>query len=209
MTSLHTPTGDKKYITDAERDRFLAAARRAPRRTRALCVILAYTGCRLSEVLALHARDIDVEARAVTFRSLKKRRDDVFRSVPMPKDAIELLDLVFGLRERQGGARRNELLFTTRYAPRAGGPAEERPIARQTAWRAVKKVLAEAGISGAAATPRGFRHGVGFTAVGRGVALNIVKKWLGHAALSTTAIYADAVGEEERSIADRMWRRES
>ena len=207
MTSLHTPAGDKKYITDAERDRFLAAAQRAPRQTRALCVILAYAGCRLSEALALRVRDVDVEARAVTFRSLKKRRDDVFRTVPLPRDTVELLDLVFGLRERQ--ARRNELLFVTRYAPRAGRPAEERPINRSTAWRAVKKVLAEAGVSGAAATPRGFRHGVGVTAVGRGVALNLVRKWLGHAALSTTAIYADAVGEEERSIADRMWRRES
>jgi hypothetical protein len=28
---------------------------------------------------------------------------------------------------------------------------------------------------------------------------------LGHAQLTTTAIYADAVGEEEQSIAARMW----
>jgi hypothetical protein len=30
-------------------------------------------------------------------------------------------------------------------------------------------------------------------------------KWLGHAQLTTTAIYANAVGEEEQSIAARMW----
>ena len=36
-TSLHTHAGDKKYITDAERDRFLAAAQRAP-------VVLAHSG---------------------------------------------------------------------------------------------------------------------------------------------------------------------
>ena len=29
--------------------------------------------------------------------------------------------------------------------------------------------------------------------------------WLGHAQLTTTAIYANAVGEEEQSIAARMW----
>ena len=34
---------------------------------------------------------------------------------------------------------------------------------------------------------------------------SLVQKWLGHAQLSTTAIYADAVGEEEHSIASRMW----
>ena len=33
---------------------------------------------------------------------------------------------------------------------------------------------------------------------------NLVQRWLGHAQLSTTAIYADAVGEEERHIAARL-----
>ena len=41
--------------------------------------------------------------------------------------------------------------------------------------------------------------------VSRGIALNMVQKWLGHAQLTTTAIYANAVGEEEQSIAARMW----
>lgn len=38
-----------------------------------------------------------------------------------------------------------------------------------------------------------------------GVQLNMLKKWMGHADMATTAIYADAIGEEERSIASRMW----
>ena len=46
---------------------------------------------------------------------------------------------------------------------------------------------------------------VGVQAVSRGIALNMVQKWLGHAQLTTTAIYANAVGEEEQSIAARMW----
>ena len=49
------------------------------------------------------------------------------------------------------------------------------------------------------------RHGFGVAAVTAGVPLNLVQKWLGHAQLSTTAIYADAVGEEEHAIAVRMW----
>ena len=39
----------------------------------------------------------------------------------------------------------------------------------------------------------------------KGIPLNLVQRWLGHAQLSTTAIYADAVGEEERHIAARLW----
>ena len=36
-------------------------------------------------------------------------------------------------------------------------------------------------------------------------ALNMVQKWLGHSQLTTTAFYANAVGEEEQNIASRMW----
>ena len=35
--------------------------------------------------------------------------------------------------------------------------------------------------------------------------LNLVQKWLGHAQLTTTAIYANAIGAEEKTIAQRMW----
>ena len=41
--------------------------------------------------------------------------------------------------------------------------------------------------------------------VSAGIPLNLVQKWLGHAQLTTTAIYADAVGAEEKDIARRMW----
>ena len=51
----------------------------------------------------------------------------------------------------------------------------------------------------------GLRHGFGVAAVSAGIPLNLVQKWLGHAQLTTTAIYANAVGEEEQSIAARMW----
>jgi integrase len=38
-------------------------------------------------------------------------------------------------------------------------------------------------------------------AVTAGSPLNLVQKWLGHAQVSTTAVYADAVGAEEKDIA--------
>ena len=67
-------------------------------------------------------------------------------------------------------------------------------------------MLAAAGIAGTHASPKGLRHALGVNAVGQGIPLNMVQRWMGHAQLSTTAIYAEAVGEEERSIAARMWR---
>jgi integrase/recombinase XerD len=64
----------------------------------------------------------------------------------------------------------------------------------------------EAGLSGVKASPKGLRHGFGVAAVSAGIPLNLVQKWLGHAQLSTTAIYADTVGAEEKDIAQRMWK---
>lgn len=57
--------------------------------------------------------------------------------------------------------------------------------------------------------PKACGHGFGVTAVSKGIALNLVQKWLGHSQLTTTAIYANAVGEEEQSIASKMWTQRS
>ena len=68
------------------------------------------------------------------------------------------------------------------------------------------EVITAAGIpDGPHACPKGLRHGFGVQAVSKGVSLNMVQKWLGHAQLTTTAIYANAVVEEEQTIAARMW----
>ncbi len=60
-------------------------------------------------------------------------------------------------------------------------------------------------VEGPKASPEGLRHGFGVAAVQAGIPLNMVQKWLGHAQLPTTAIYADAMEEEEQAIAERMW----
>ena len=79
--------------------------------------------------------------------------------------------------------------------------------ARNTAWRHVGAVMRGAGISGPHATPKGLRHGFGVKAVTSGVPLHTLQQLLGDAHLSTTAIYADAQGPEQRQLVARMWRR--
>jgi hypothetical protein len=51
---------------------------------RTLCMTLAYVGCRLSEALAVTADRVDLAAGVLVFKSLKKRRSGIFRSVPVP-----------------------------------------------------------------------------------------------------------------------------
>jgi integrase len=187
---LHTAEGARKYVTAGERKAFLAQAERADREVRTLCMTLAFAGCRLSEALALTADRVDLVAGVLVIESLKKRRSGIFRAVPVPPFLLEALDLVHGIRESQRRRGRGARLW---------------PWSRMTGWRAVHGVMAAAGLAGAHASPKGLRHGFGVAAVSAGIPLNLVQKWLGHAQLTTTAIYADAVGAEEKDIARRMW----
>ena len=74
-----------------------------------------------------------------------------------------------------------------------------------TGWRAVHAVMQAARLDGPHASPKSLRHGFGVAAVSAGIPLDLVQKWLGRAQLTTTAIYANAVGAEEKTIAQRMW----
>lgn len=88
----------------------------------------------------------------------------------------------------------------------AGRALAERlwPWPRTTAWRHVKAVMA-AEIGALPACPRGLRHGFGVFAVRSGVPLDLVQRSLGHADITTTVIYTNVLGPEEREIAARMW----
>jgi integrase/recombinase XerD len=189
---LYTPDGARKYVAAGERDTFLREAERADRQIRTLCMTLAYAGCRLTEALMLTADRVDLAAGVLVFETLKKRQGGIFRAVPVPPALLDALDMVHGIRELQGrrGKGRGVRLW---------------PWSRMTGWRAVHAVMAAAGLSGPQASPKGLRHGFGVAAVTAGIPLNLVQKWLGHAQLTTTAIYADAVGAEEQDIARRMW----
>ena len=99
---LHTAEGARKYLTAGERDAFLRAAEHADRQQRTLCMTLAYSGCRLSEALALTLERVDLASSTLVFESLKKRRTGLYRAVPVPPAPLEALDLVHGVREAQG-----------------------------------------------------------------------------------------------------------
>jgi integrase/recombinase XerD len=189
---LYDQRGQRKYLTPAEREAFLRAADDSDRQVRTLCYVLAHTGCRISEALALTADRVDLKGGSLIFESLKKRRTGVFRPVPIPPDLLDALNLVHDLRTAQ---RRRD----------RGRGVRLWPFARNTAWRHVGAVMKAAKIAGLHATPKGLRHGFGIKAVTVGVPLNMVQRWLGHAQLSTTAIYADAQGAEAAQLAARMW----
>jgi integrase/recombinase XerD len=188
---FHTD-GSRKYLTHAERHAFLDAAERFPRDVHTLCAVLAWTGCRVSEALALTADRVGLTDGTIRFESVKKRRRGVFRAVPVPPELLRMLTLAHDVRMLQQRKDR-------------GHGVRLWPWSRTTAWRHVHAVMGAAGVHGTQATTKGLRHGFGVAAVQASIPLNLVQRWLGHARLLTTAIYADAVGEEERHIAARLW----
>jgi integrase/recombinase XerD len=189
---LRTADGAPKYLTASERDSFLREAERTDRQVRTLCMTLTYAGCRLSEALALTVDRVDLAAGVLVIESLKKRRTRIYRAVPVPPALLEALDMVHGIRELQARRSKGQGILLW-------------PWSRMTGWRAIHGVMDAAGLDGPHASPKGLRHGFGVAAVSAGIPLNLVQKWLGHAQLTTTAIYANAMGEEEQSIAARMW----
>lgn len=192
VSFLYDRQGNRKYLTASERRAFLKAARQMPDDVRTFCLLLAYTGARSSEVLNLTSARIDFTARLVIFESLKKRRRGLFRAVPIPLVLLSELDRVHRLQSAQ---QNSELAQQKIW-----------PWCRTTAWGRVKECMVIAQISGAQASPKGLRHAFAVAALQAGVPINFVKKWLGHARLSTTEIYADAVGQEEQTIASRFWK---
>ncbi len=186
---LYDKLGQRKYLNVTEWQAFLRAAAAAPPDVGTFCQTLAYSGCRISEALQLTAGRVDVADGVLVIESLKKRERGIYRAVPVPPSYLDTLASVHGViadRER-------------------GGTKQLWNWSRSTAWRRVCEVMEAAGITGTHATPKGLRHGFGVRAISSGIPLNKVQAWLGHADLSTTAIYCNAIGAEERLIASRMW----
>jgi len=180
--------GGRKYLNGTQRRAFLKAAQEETDvARRAFCLTLFYTGCRISEALNLTLERIDHTQRCLVFETLKRRRRGVFRAVPIPDSLVTMLGEI-----------------------RSGSDASPRvwPLSRPTAYRVIKDCMKRAGITGGMASPKGLRHGFAVACIANNIPLTTLQKWLGHARLETTAIYLGVSGDEERSLARRLWRDE-
>lgn len=175
--------GRRKYLTKVEGQQFLRFAAFRSKREALFCLTLYYTGCRISEVLNLRDLDIDSSLSTLQIRSLKKREKKEFRRIPIPNFlSIQLLNLTKSSVDSR--------LWT---------------FSRTTGWRLVKQTMKEAGISGVHATAKGLRHAFGVRGAMGGVPLSHIQKWMGHADVSTTAIYLDVRDDEERALISKTW----
>ncbi len=168
--------------------------RNLPTERRLFAEVLAWSGARVSEVLALNARSFDLDAGVVIIVTLKRRAFSI-RQVPLPPQLMQRLNVYFGLSRLQG----DEVSSSTRLWA----------FCRMTAWRIIKQVMTLAKITGRQASPKGLRHGFGVAALQCGVPITLVQRWMGHARLSTTAIYLNVSGPEEVALAKKLWQFQS
>lgn len=193
MTNELFSSGHRKYLNGEELDKFITAAKTHERGDyRTFCLVMAYTGCRISEALELTSKSVDLSEGVIVLRSLKKRTTDpIYRAVPVPYELLDTLELVHSLKAKQ--KRKN---------------SKAEPLwnfARTYAWRIIKDTMNTAGIEGLQASPKGLRHGFGVRAAQKIKNPRLLQKWLGHSSIETTMIYMDLVGEEEAQAARDMW----
>lgn len=192
MNDLFDIHGQRKYLVSEEREKFAAAARTAEREIMTFCLTLLNTGCRISEALELTPLRFDYPAKCVIIRSLKKRSEKpIYRTVPLSDNFLEDLRLVHNMKKLQKNKElKNERIWS---------------FVRMTGYRKVMEVMKKAEIEGVHACPKGLRHSFGIYCALKGIPESRIQKWLGHSSRESTIIYTDAVGEEERQLASRLW----
>jgi integrase len=190
---LFDGAGHRKYLTKSEWIAFRRAAASAEPEVHTFCEVMAHSGARISEVRALTPAKIDVANSSLIFECLKRRRKGIFRAVPVPHELIDLLDKVHGVIGAKTDQARADLRIW--------------PWCRTTAWMRVKEVCGAAGIPPSVAMPKAFRHSFGVEGTAQaGVPIGTMKRWLGHSRIESTLVYVEALGREERMLAERMWK---
>jgi len=182
--SLIDRNGQRKYLNQKERKSFFSSLNLLERDMKLFCLMLFWSGARISEVLNLKKESIDLIESTVILESLKKRRKGVYRQVPLPPRYITKLKVL--LKERECKAK----IWS---------------FSRRTANRHIKKVMRHAKIGGSKACPKGLRHSFAIHCLINKIPLTLIKKWLGHSSLTTTSIYLDVANEEEAIFARMIW----
>jgi integrase/recombinase XerD len=146
-------------------------------RDKAMLELLYATGMRVSELVALNVRDIDMDAACVHCLGKGGRE----RTLPVGGSALtsveEYLDIARSQLAR-GAAQKPDALFLNHRGKR---------LTRQGFWLILKNYAGELGLS--ELTPHMLRHSFAAHMVSGGADLRAVQALLGHASISTTQIY--------------------
>ncbi len=146
---------------------------RMPLRRYVLTYVLGATGRRIGEVVLLTTRDVDFENKAITWRILKKRRQDYFVTLPMSPRLEDVL---------------------RRYIILNAVADKLFPISLRQAQYDVKKAFREVGLYGW--RPHDLRHAFILEALLNTKNIELVRRWTQHSSYKELLEYARVVGLE-------------
>jgi site-specific recombinase XerD len=152
-------------------------------RNRALVAMLWRSGCRVSELLSLRPKDVDLDAGTVT---VLKAKGDRSRIVPIDYLAIPHVRTWLAVRQALGVSGRQRLFCSVSKGVK--GREVGKPMHPSYARRLLPQLAARAGIE-KRVHPHGLRHTWANELLDRGVPLKAVQKMLGHSHLQTTWAY--------------------
>lgn len=148
-------------------------------RDRAMLQLMYATGVKVGELVQMQVSDLNLTVGVVQLRDERKER-----TVPIYPQAVQCLkEYLNTARPSVVLDRQQTCLFTNKNG---------QPLSRQGLWKIVKSYAESAGIH-KDITPLTLRHSFAAHLLENGADLAEVKEMLGHADISTTAIYATLV----------------
>jgi integrase/recombinase XerD len=182
------------FLSIDEVDRLLAAPdRRTPRGARdgAMIETLYATGLRVSELVKLRLRDVNLDAGYLMTMGKGRKQ----RLVPIGEAAVAAVRVYLeGPRATHLRARAVDTVFVTHHG---------RAMTRQGFWKLLGRYAVAAGIR-KRISPHKLRHSFATHLVERGADLRAVQAMLGHADIGTTEIYTHVSRGHLRSVYDRF-----
>lgn len=162
-------------------------------RDRAMIEVLYATGMRVSELVAIRAADLHVDAQYLTCVGKGNKE----RLVPIGEQATAWVQR-YEREVRRALAARRPLRTSARLFLNARGG----PLSRVGFWKILKNHARRAGLP--TVSPHVLRHSFATHLLERGADLRAIQTMLGHADLSTTQIYTHVLEARLRSVYDRF-----
>ena len=155
-------------------------------RDKAMLEVLYATGIRVSELISLNVKDVNLSVGFIRCASKNKER-----VVPLYKTAVRALaSYITEVRPQLLGEPHQQALFVNMNGER---------MSRQGFWKIVKHYQDKAGIS-KEITPHTLRHSFAAHLLENGADLKSIQEMLGHADISSTQIYTQVVNQKLRDV---------
>ena len=166
-------------------------------RDRTMLEVLYATGLRVSELIAIRAADLHLDADYLTCVGKGNKE----RLVPVGRQAADWLRRY--QRDARPALAARGRIPARGVAPRLFVNARGGPLSRVGFWKILKRYGRQAGLPGSL-SPHVVRHSFATHLLERGADLRAIQLMLGHADLSTTQIYPHVLEARLRAVYDRF-----